>query len=214
VPEGWFQTLNEFFIRHKKPEFICFPESGSLGSPADACVEIFPDIKVSDDFSVKWYKAKLSDIFWPDIGDFEHGDVCFCRLRFSDYHRFHFFDDGEVVASRGRDGPLYSVDQSVLDTGLWIQNKSHLMRLQTKHFGEVLWLEVGATNVGCITNHKKMWEAFSRGGEKWYFELGGSAILLVFQKDMIQWSDTLLQKSLLKEELEVTVGEVFGQRKN
>ena len=82
--------------------------------------------------------------------------MCFCRLRFSDYHRFHFFDDGEVVASRGRDGPLYSVDQSVLDTGLWVHNKSHCMRLQTKHFGEVLWLEVGATNVGCITNHKKI----------------------------------------------------------
>lgn len=92
--------------------------------------------------------------------------MCFCRLRFSDYHRFHFFDDGEILYSGGRDGPLYSVDQSVLDTGLWIQNKSHLMRLKTKHFGDVLWLEVGATNVGSITNHKKSGESFSRGEEK------------------------------------------------
>jgi phosphatidylserine decarboxylase len=92
--------------------------------------------------------------------------VCFCRLRFSDYHRFHFFDDGEVLHSSGREGPLYSVDQSILDTGLWIQNKSHLMRLKTKNFGDVLWLEVGATNVGSITNHKKLVrEFFSRRGE-------------------------------------------------
>lgn len=92
--------------------------------------------------------------------------MCFCRLRFSDYHRFHFFDDGEVLDSVDRDGPLYSVDQSVLDTGLWVRNKSHLMRLRTKNFGQILWLEVGATNVGSITNHKKSGENFSRGEEK------------------------------------------------
>lgn len=213
IPEWWFRTLNDFFIRQKKPEFIAFSEAGSLGNPTDSCAEIFPSINVSDDFSVKGYRAKLLDIFWPDIGDFEGGDVCFCRLRFSDYHRFHFFDDGEILYSGGRDGPLYSVDQSVLDTGLWIQNKSHLMRLKTKHFGDVLWLEVGATNVGSITNHKKSGESFSRGEEKWYFELGGSAILLVFQKDAIQWSWVLLQKSLQKEEFEVHAGEIIGQRK-
>ncbi|MCB9806967.1 phosphatidylserine decarboxylase [Candidatus Peribacteria bacterium] len=80
--------------------------------------------------------------------------MCFARLRFSDYHRFHFVDDGEILSSVERDGPLYSVDQSVLGTGLWVHNKSHCMRLRTKHFGDILWLEVGATNVGCITNHK------------------------------------------------------------
>lgn len=92
--------------------------------------------------------------------------MCFCRLRFSDYHRFHFIDDGEIMSSTDRDGPLYSVDQSVLDTGLWIHNKSHLMRLQTKHFGDVLWLEVGATNVGSIVNYKLPGDIFIRGEEK------------------------------------------------
>lgn len=212
TPEWWFRTLNDFFIRATKAEFRLFPRWLSLGSPADACVEIFPNISVSDYFFVKWYKAKFSDIFWPDIGDFAGGDVCFCRLRFSDYHRFHFFDDGEVLDSSGREGPLYSVDQSVLDTGLWIQNKSHLMKLKTKNFGEVLWLEVGATNVGCITNHKKSGENFSRWEEKWYFELGGSAILLVFQKDVIEWTNSLLQKTLWKEEYEVTAGDVIWRK--
>lgn len=92
--------------------------------------------------------------------------MCFCRLRFSDYHRFHFIDDGRIMSSTDRDGPLYSVDQSVLDTGLWIHNKSHLMRLQTKHFGYLLWLEVGATNVGSIVNYKLPGDIFIRGEEK------------------------------------------------
>jgi len=212
MPEWSFQTLNDFFIRHKKSSFLSFPIETSLGSPADACVEIFRDISVTDQYCIKGYKAKLVDIFWPDIADFEGGDVCFCRLRFSDYHRFHFIDSGEIISSIDRDGPLYSVDQSVLDTGLWVHNKSHLMRLRTNNFGEILWLEVGATNVGSITNHKKIGDDFSRGEEKWYFELGWSAILLVFQKKRIQWSSHLLEKTLQKEELEVTVGTILGQR--
>lgn len=87
------------------------------------------------------------------MADFSGGDLLFFRLRFSDYHRFHFFDNGEVLSSQTRDGLLYSVDNTVLKTGLWLENKSHLMRLKTENFGDVLWLEVGATNVGSITNH-------------------------------------------------------------
>jgi len=212
VPAWWFQTLNNFFIRSTRPEFRQFPVQNLLWSPADSCLELFPQINLSDDFSIKWYRAKLSDIFWPDIADFVGGDICFCRLRFSDYHRFHFFDEGEVLSSVVRNGPLYSVDNSVLDTGFWIQNKSHLMRLRTKNFSEMLCLEVGATNVGSITNHKKTGESFYRGEEKWYFELWGSAVLIVFQKDVVQWSNQLLQKSLQNEEFEVHTGDTIGQR--
>jgi phosphatidylserine decarboxylase len=67
---------------------------------------------------------------------------------------------------------------------------------------------VGATNVGSITNHKKVGEKFSRWEEKWYFELGGSAVLLVFQKryDSMVF-ETLIEKTLQKEEYEVMTGE-------
>lgn len=84
------------------------------------------------------------------------------------------------------------------------------MQIRTANFGEILWLEVGATNVGSITNHKKVGEKFSRWEEKWYFELGGSAVLLVFQKDMIQWSSSLIEKTLQKEEYEVVTGQEIG----
>lgn len=213
VPEGGFRSLNQFFIREKKPELLSFPEK-HLGSPVDGCVELFRDITVTDDFVVKWYRTNLLKLFWPDIQNFVWGDVCFCRLRFSDYHRFHFFDNGEVLSSISRDGPLYSVDNRVLDTGLWIHNKSHMMRLRTEDFGEILWLEVGATNVWSIINHKKIGEIFSRWEEKWYFELGGSAVLLVFQKNMVRWSSGLIEKTLQREEYEVTTGENLGEKKN
>lgn len=213
IPEGGFHSLNAFFIREKKPELLAFPLE-HLGSPVDGCIELFRDITVADNFVVKWYSANLLKLFWPDIADFIWGDVCFCRLRFSDYHRFHFFDDGEIVTSISRDGPLYSVDNRVLDTGLWVHNKSHCMRIKTSHFGEILCLEVGATNVWSITNHKKIGGICSRWEEKGYFELGGSAVLLVFQKDMIQWSSSLIEKTLRKQEYEVMTGQIIGHTRD
>jgi len=44
--------------------------------------------------------------------------------------------------------------------------------------------------------------------------LGGSAVLLVFQKNVIQWSSGLVEKTLQKEELEVMTGDILGQKKN
>lgn len=213
IPANGFQNVNDFFIRQTHPDFRYFPSNPSLlGSPADGCLEIFQHISLSQPISVKWYTAQSVDIFWPNIVSFDGGDLLFCRLRFSDYHRFHFFDDGEILSSVWREWPLYSVDQSVLDTGLWIQNKSHLMKIRTKHFGEILWLEVGATNVGSIINHKKQWDIFSRGEEKWYFALGGSAVLILFQKDRIQWSEKLLQRSLEREEYEAVTGGIIWNK--
>jgi len=81
------------------------------------------------------------------------------------------------------------------------------MHLHTVHFWEVLWLEVGATNVGSIHNHKEIDATFVRSEEKWFFQLGGSAVLLVFQKGKIQWSPNILQKSKNGEEYEVVTGQ-------
>ncbi len=211
IPDGDFQTLNDFFIRQKTSSSLTFPSGNFLGSPVDGCVEIFPSLDVKNKHVVKWYHLSLLDIFWPDVHDFSGWDLCFFRLRFSDYHRFHFFDEGSVLSSVERNGPLYSVDSTVLDTGFWIQNKSHLMRLRTVYFGEVLWLEMGATNVGSIIQHKKMWDTFCRWEEKWYFQLWWSAILIVFQRWKISWKWHLLQSSRELLETEVSVGMSLGE---
>lgn len=211
TPYGGFQTLNDFFIRKSRTDMRRFPSIERLWSPADGCVEIFQNITPWDTFCIKGYEVDLHKVFWPQIVDFVGGDVCFIRLRFSDYHRFHFFDDGEVLSSIARDWPLYSVDNAVLDTWFWIQNKSHLMRLRTKNFGEVLVCEVGATNVGSITNFRNRWERFQRGDEKGYFALGGSAILLVFSKNTVHWREDIQSASAYHEETQVMTGEVIGK---
>ncbi len=214
VPPGGFQSLNHFFIRRTKPDFRTFPvDIAKLGSPIDGCIEIFQWISANSMTQVKWYSAQLRGIFWPEIEHFEWGDLCFCRLRFADYHRYHFVDDAEIMSSVSRAWPLCSVDNNVLDTGLWIQNKSHLTSMKTSNFGDILWIEIGATNVGSITNYHEPQSHVIRGEEKGYFSLGWSAVLILFKKSTIEWSSSLLQKSSKKEEYEVITGDVIGQKK-
>lgn len=210
VPSNGFQTLNDFFIRPTKAGFRKLPLWPNLGSPVDGCVEVFQNINLSDNFCVKGYHLNVEKLFWPQVSNFVGGDLCFFRLRFSDYHRFHFFDEGEILSVEKREGPLYSVDKSVLDTWLWIHNKSHCMRIKTKNFWEALILEIGATNVWCIKNHKQEGDVFVRSEEKWYFELGWSAVLVVFKKDVIQWRTDILDASSKKEETIVMTGDTLN----
>lgn len=211
VPHDWFTSVNDFFIRSSRENFRIFPQDArTLWSPVDGCIQVFQNISRADDFSIKWYRANLDQLFWPKISDFVGWDVCFCRLRFSDYHRFHFFDAWKILISESRNGPLYSVDASVLDTGLWVQNKSNCMLFHTQNFGNVLMLEVGATNVWSIIQNKNSGDEFFRWEEKWYFQLWWSAVLLVFQKGIIQWNQKILKESLQWNECEVMAGQEIG----
>lgn len=212
TPSEWFMSVQDFFIRKSKTGSRTFsPENNILCSPVDGCLEVTQNISQAWPCMVKWTLTDLKKLFGPDMADFSGGDLLFFRLRFSDYHRFHFFDNGEVLSSQARDGLLYSVDNTVLKTGLWLENKSHLMRLRTENFGEILWLEVGATNVGSITNHLWVGEQFSRGQEKWYFWLGGSAVLVLFQQNKISLADDITTMSKQWIETEVVTGESIGK---
>ena len=56
-------------------------------------------------------------------------------------------------------------------------------------------------------------ERFSKGDEKGHFELAGSTIILLFEKDTIQLDPTLLEKLSLNEEVQVKLGECIGTAK-
>lgn len=213
IPAQGFVSLNDFFVRKSRSGIRIFPSAQwTLWSPVDGCLQIFQNITSTTGFCVKGYQTNLEKLFWPDIHAFLGGDICFCRLRFSDYHRFHFFDSGNILTSVSRQGPLYSVDNRVLETGFWVDNKAHYMKIQTENFGSVLILEVWATNVGSIIQNNHVGESFSRGDEKGRFELGGSAVILVFSPWCIQWSQELMKKSSQNTELEVITGQIIGTK--
>ena len=90
-------------------------------------------------------------------------------------------------------GWLYSVNPVAVKKNIQIftQNKRALCELQTPAFGRVLYMEVGATTVGSIqeTYQPGQWQC--KGAEKGYFEFGGSALILLFAKNTIQFDEDL-----------------------
>jgi phosphatidylserine decarboxylase len=65
--------------------------------------------------------------------------------------------------------------------------------------------------VGSITNHLRVGERFTRWQEKWFFWLGGSAILVLFQKNKVTLADDIISMSKQWIETEIITGESIGK---
>ena len=75
-----------------------------------------------------------------------------CRLAPIDYHRFHFPDDCEVIDNYQVKGSLHSVNPLALQSkkDIFMVNERHVTILETKTFGRLAMIEVGAVCVGKI----------------------------------------------------------------
>jgi phosphatidylserine decarboxylase len=58
------------------------------------------------------------------------------------------------------------------------RNHRQINILETRHFGELAFVEVGAMSVGRIKQVHPLDRPFSRGNEKSVFKFGGSAIVV------------------------------------
>ncbi len=110
-------------------------------------------------------------------------------------------------------GPLYSVNPIALKTDINIlsRNKRMITPLHTKNFGAVLYIEVGATNVGSIHQTFIHGEPYAKGDEKGYFSFGGSCIILLFEPYHIQLDQDLIDASCRKSEILGRFGQSLGR---
>jgi len=183
-----FKSFNEFFTRRLNKSARPIAKTKAT-MPADGRYLFFPNIQKSDKFYVKGQKLNLEKLLKsPSLAkEYEGGTLVFSRLCPSDYHRFHFPCDCIPTVSKLINGTLKSVNPIALKKNLSIlaQNKRSITTLQSKHFGEILCVEVGATNVGSIVQTFKPGMSYSKGDEKGFFEFGGSSLLLIFPKNSI-----------------------------
>ena len=63
--------------------------------------------------------------------------------------------------------------------------------LTTLHFGNLLYIEVGATHVGSIHQTFQANKLYAKGDEKGYFSFGGSCLILLFEPNRIQFDQDL-----------------------
>jgi len=192
-----FTCFNDFFIRKLKPE--CRPivqGSDRLSMPADGRYLVFPKF---DRFFVKGQEFSLSDFLQDPVlaRRFSDGAMVIARLCPVDYHRFHFPCSGIASKPKLINGPLYSVNPIAIKRWVHIlsENKRVVTEVETENFGTMLYVEIGATAVGTIRQTFAPETKIEKGQEKGYFEFGGSCLVLLFEKNRVQFDEDLVRNT-------------------
>ena len=214
-PES-FNSFNDFFIRKLKD--CCRPIAPGHDVavlPADGRYLVFPDLQKVDGFVVKAKRFTLEQLLEDRslAKRYEAGSMVIARLCPVDYHRFHFPCSCTPGAPKLINGPLYSVNPIALKRNICFlsQNKRVITELDTKYFGRVLFIEVGATYVGSIRQTFTPSEHYAKGDEKGFFEFGGSSLLLVFEPRTIEFDQDLIDASKRKIEVLGLMGQSLGR---
>lgn len=187
--ESPYSTFNRFFTRRVTPTARPFAQPPHFPAPCDARYFAYDALNDAVSVPVKGSLFKASALLrneeWQS--HFEDGPGFIARLCPVDYHRFHFPDDGSVLASWRIPGALHSVNPWALAFrhDIFMVNEREVTILETEHFGKLAYIEVGATCVGKI-EQTYAGDTFSRGDEKGMFLFGGSTVIVIGEKG--RWS--------------------------
>ena len=211
-----FRSFNEFFFRALKPEKRPIAPGDNVAVlPADGRHLVFPDVDAADGFYVKGEKFSLVEL----LGDaalaesFAGGAMVISRLAPVDYHRFHFPCAGLPDRARLINGWLYSVSPVALRRNVryLVQNKRYVTLVESPAFGPVAMIEVGATNVGSVTQTHVPGREVAKGEEKGLFKFGGSCVITLFQAGRIAFYGDLVEQSAQHIETYARMGDWLGE---
>ncbi len=209
-----YKSYNDFFTRALADGARTIDKTPShLISPCDGQLSVY-DIGKDSVFYIKNSPYSLSDLLHDEAlaEEFSGGFCLIFRLRVDDYHRYIFFDDGRIEATRYIKGILHTVRPVAFERyNVYKQNCREYSIMQTKNFGKAVQVEVGAMLVGKIVNRKNVSE-FSRGEEKGHFEYGGSTIVLLLKSGAAEIDDCIRESSRVGFETEVKLGQKIGTK--
>ncbi len=193
VEETRFRSFNEFFTRRLKGGARPIDaDPDALISPCDGYMSAY-EIEPNGRFLVKGTPYTLSELTRDAelAREFEGGLFLSFRLTPADYHRYIFVDDGEFASAEKRiDGVYHTVRPTALENvPVYKTNTRVYAVLNTRSFGRIAQMEVGATLVGRIKNTVSA-GAFKRGDEKGMFEFGGSTVILLISANMARLDDS------------------------
>jgi phosphatidylserine decarboxylase len=218
---GPFRSFNEFFIRKFKEgarPFVQTPQV--MPAFAEARYLAYEKIRPDETFPVKGKflssRALLNNIDLARI--FEGGPLLLARLCPVDYHRYHFPDSGEVLKTYSVHGGLHSVNPLALQYkgDIFATNERQVSILETRNFGKLAYIEVGAFCVGRIVQThrlRKEFPLFQRGDEKGYFLFGGSTIIVLGEPGRWSPDQDLLDQTARGRETLVLLGDRVANSK-
>ena len=206
-------SYNDFFTRKINIENRPInKDKNVLISPCDSKLLVY---KINEDLTLKIkdsYYDINSLIERNIINEYKEGYACIFRLSTDNYHRYCYIDDGTKEKNIYIKGKFHTVQPIALKNyNFFKTNSREYTILNTKNFGKVIDIDIGALGVGRIKNHHQEY-TFVKGEEKGYFEFGGSTIVLLFKKDTITLDKDIVDNSKDNIETSVKYGEKIGKK--
>jgi phosphatidylserine decarboxylase precursor len=215
-----YNTFAEFFTRHHAPGSrpIHAPDDNAEAVVvADSRVVVYESVEETKRLWIKGNDFSITHLVMDTQLGKHFGDAAIASFRLSpqDYHRYHSPVTGTVKLFRSVPGDYYQVDPIALRSGVDIltRNARDYLLIDTEDFGDVLFVAIGATDVGTVQIHDKCQKAGSKvrkGDELGIFQFGGSSIIVALQKGRIQFDQDLRDLSQQKIQVSVEVGMSLG----
>ena len=122
---------------------------------------------------------ELSEVF---LG----GKAILCMLATTDYHRFHSPVAGDIISEAQLAGLYYGM------TGGWVdyffEHRRGYYMFDTDDFGLVGMISVGMFTISSIEFTQQAGSVVEKGDEVGHFAYGGSAIILLFEPNCVEFS--------------------------
>jgi phosphatidylserine decarboxylase len=215
--EKEFSSFNDFFYRKLKTNARPIDsDKTSLISLGDGKLYAYENIDLDNLVQVKGFTYSLRELIKDDktAAKYDKGTCLILRLCPTDYHRFHFIDSGTCSDTVKIKGAYYSVNPIALQKveKLFCENKREWSTFHSDNFGDILYVEVGATCVGSIIQTYSPNVKVKKGEEKGYFKFGGSTVILFFEPGKIKIDRDIINQTNKGIETYVLMGEKIGDR--
>src|SRR5437763_4971739 len=177
-----YRSYAEFFDREFRPGVREFPkEPRVMGAFAEARYFGWKQLDSTKKLPVKDRSLAPAALLGSEerARPFRGGPVLLARLSPMDYHHVHYFDDGRTAGQHRLGYRLWTVNWHALQNkpDILFRNERSIHFLETKNFGRLAFVEIGALSVGRIVQMHRVEKPFMRGDEKSMFKFGGSAIV-------------------------------------
>lgn len=207
-----YKNFASFFIRKKKQHTFDSDPSHFI-SPADSLLSVYP-IRKDSTFTIKGSSYRLSDLIQDEklAQQYEDGLCLVFRLTGSDYHHYMYVDDGYIHTNNYIEGELHSVQPIAYENyPVYRLNRRMWTLIDTDNFGPIVQIEIGALAVGGIViEHEN--QRISKGNLMGRFELYGSSIAVMIQKDRIQLLDEITKYTDKDQEVRLKQGMYIGNK--
>lgn len=152
-----YPTFEDFFIRkHKAGSRPIHAEGDDSVSVvvADSRLVVYESVAASKQIWIKGNDFSIATLTMDiELGNaFADGAVASFRLSPQDYHRYHSPVSGRIMSYRSIPGDYYQVDPIALrsDVDVLSRNKRAYVEIESEDFGRVLFVAIGATDVGSV----------------------------------------------------------------